>query len=382
MASQRKPKPEFISASPRAPLHPHLEALAPYPPGKPIEEAQREYGLDHFIKLASNENPLGPSPKALKAMATVAGEMNLYPDGAGFYLKRELAAKLGVTPEEIVLGAGSDEITVFLALCYLGPGVNIVTSECAFVRYRMAAQMMGAETKLVPMRDLAHDAKALAAAVDKNTRIVFIDNPCNPTGAMTPDAELGRGLIHSVPPETLIVIDEAYYEYAVADPAYPDTMKFRKKHPNVIITRTFSKAYGLAGLRVGYGIARPEIVRDLERVRPPFNVNRMAQAAAVAALGDARHVERAVKLNEKGRAWLTRGMEKLGARVYPSWANFLLVDFAALGVAGGVVYEELMRRGVIVRPMGGYGLRNMVRISIGLMEENQILVAALKEILG
>lgn len=365
----------------KTPLQSHLKELAAYPPGKPIEEVQREYGLDEVVKLASNENPLGPSPRALKAMAATQHEMNLYPDGGGYYLRQALAERLGVTPEEIVLGNGSDEITLFLALCYLGKGRSIVTSDLAFVRYRMAAQLTGARSILVPMKRFAHDTRALAAAVNRTTKILFVDNPCNPTGTMIGRTNLAR-LLREVPRRVLVVVDEAYYEYAREDPNYPDTLALRKKHPNLIVTRTFSKAYGLAGLRIGYGIAPAEVVRDLDRVRPPFNTNRMAQAAAAAALGDAAHLRRVVATNEQGKAYLAKEFSELGLRCVPTWGNFFLVDFGKRRRQGGEVYEALLRKGVIARPMAGYGLGGHLRITIGKPSENRKLIRALKSILG
>jgi len=374
-----KPKPKSKSTSSSTPLHSHLSALAPYPPGKPIEEVQREYGLKHVVKLASNENPLGPSPRALRAMAAAAGEMNLYPDGAGHYLKLALAKKLGVTPEEIVLGNGSDEITLFLALAYLGPGRSLVTSNYAFVRYVMAAQLVNAEPRIVPMKNFRHDPRALAAAVTKSTALVCVDNPCNPTGTILKKAELAK-LLRAIPAHVPVLVDEAYYEFACGDPEYPDTLALRKRHPNLIITRTFSKAYGLAGLRIGYGIARPEIVRDLERVRPPFNTSRMAQAAALAALGDAPHLNRSVKVNDQGKQYLLKQLARLGIPCVPTHANFILADFSGRCESGAALYEQLLRRGVIVRPMGGYGLANHLRISIGTAEENSALLTALQAV--
>lgn len=358
----------------------HLESLAPYPPGKPIEEVQREYGLTEVVKLASNENPVGPSPRALDAIREVAAEVNLYPDGGGYYLKQALAKKLNVEPEELVLGNGSDEITLFLALCYLEPGCNIVTSDLAFVRYRMAAQIKNTETILVPMKHFAHDTVSIAKAVNLQTRLVFLDNPCNPTGAMVSAQEL-KQLLDCIPDDVLVVADEAYYEYAQHDSAYPDTLTLRKTYPNLIVTRTFSKAYGLAGLRIGYGIARPDIIRDLDRVRPPFNTNRVAQAAAIAALGDTDHLKQSVATNEKGRKHLVPALEKLGVRCQPTWGNFVLADIEATGWTGVDLNEALLTKGVIVRPMGGYGLPHHLRISFGLPEEHERLIEALTDIL-
>lgn len=362
-------------------LRPHLLDLAPYPPGKPIEEVQREYGLTNVVKLASNENPLGPSPLAVAEMKRLAGEMHLYPDGGGYYLKRKLAAALGVSPEEIILGNGSDEITIFLALAYLREGRNIVTSNYAFIRYLMAARLVNADVRLTIMKDFRHDIDATIDAVNESTALVFLDNPCNPTGAMINKRELGR-LLRAVPASTLVVIDEAYFEFASSDKDYPDTLALRRKHPNLIITRTFSKAYGLAGLRIGYGVAPAEVIRDLDRVRPPFNANRLAQAAAAAALDDEAHLSRSREVNERGRSYLTDYFSHSGLAVVPSHANFILVDVSSRWPSGQWVYEELLKRGVIVRPMGGYGLKNHIRISIGRARENAALLNALKELEG
>ncbi len=362
--------------SPATPLHPHLKGLAPYPPGKPIEEVQREFGLKEVVKLASNENPLGPSPRAMKAMSRVADEMNLYPDGAGYYLKQGIAKKLSVTPEEIVLGNGSDEITLFLALCYLGKDRSIVTSNYAFIRYTMAATLMNARTKIVPMRDFRHDVAGIIKAVDKTTAIVFVDSPCNPTGAILTQSEL-ETLLKKIPSHVLVVLDEAYYEFARADKSYPDSLALRKRYPNLIVTRTFSKAYGLAGLRIGYGIAPAAVTHDLDRVRPPFNTSRMAQAATLAALDDAAHLRRVIANNEKGKAQLNVALTRLGFRCLPSWGNFILAEVPKDCPPGAELYASLLRKGVIVRPMDGYGLKRHVRVSIGLPRENKSLIRAL-----
>jgi histidinol-phosphate aminotransferase len=304
--------------------------------------------------------------------------MNLYPDGGAFYLARDLAKRLNVKPEEIIFGNGSDEITLFMALAFLAPGRNIVTSQYSFIRYRMAATLVGAKSKVIPMKDFRHDVSALARAVDKSTIALFIDNPCNPTGAMTTRAELTR-LLKRIPKRAYVVLDEAYYEYACAHPKYPNTLALRKRHPNLIVTRTFSKAYGLAGLRIGYAVAPAEVVADLDRVRPPFNVNRIAQIAARAALRDRAHLRRGVSNNEKGKRFLTKAFRKLDLAVTPTWGNFILVGFAPVGLSGAEVYESLLRRGVIVRPMAGYGLPDHLRISIGTPKENRKLVHALIE---
>jgi histidinol-phosphate aminotransferase len=376
-----------MKASPSAeaalttPLLDHVRGLTAYPPGKPIEEVQREFGLRNVVKLASNENPLGPSPRAIRAMLRSAKEMNLYPDGGGYYLRQAIGKRLRVSPEEIILGAGSDEITSLLAFCYLGPGRSIVTSEYSFVRYKMAAIQMNAETRIAPMEKLRHDPQALRWAVADSTVLMFIDNPGNPTGSMMTKRELA-GLLDEIPPQILVVIDEAYYEFAAGDRNYPNSLALRKKHPNVIVTRTFSKAYGLAGVRVGYAIARREIVNDLDRVRSPFNANRMAQAAATAALEDELHLRRSVKNNDDGKRYLEKEYKALGLDYTPTWANFHLVNVEPSGKTGAQICDELLRRGVIIRPMGGYGLPHYVRISIGTMQENRKLIRELREIVA
>ncbi len=355
-------------------LHAYLERLLPYPPGKPIEEVQREFGVRDVIKLASNENPLGPSPRAMKAMARAAAEMHLYPDGAGYYLKQRLAGRLGIAPQELILGNGSDEITLFLAIAYLGPGLALMTSNYAFVRYRMAAELVNAPVTLVPMRDMTHDLKAMAQAIDTNTALICLDVPCNPTGTIV-EARILTGFLRKVPKHIPVLLDQAYFEFAQGDPDYADGLALRAAFPNLIVTRTFSKAYGLAGLRIGYAVARPEIVNHLERVRPPFNANRMGQIAALAALDDAAHLRRTLSVNARGIKMLTRGFDRLGLRWWPSWANFILVD---TGRDARALYVELLKHGVVTRPMGGYGLSTHLRISIGTPGENSRCLDALK----
>jgi histidinol-phosphate aminotransferase len=353
-----------------------IPAILPYPPGKPIEDVQREYGLDSVIKLASNENPLGPSPKAVKAMTKVAGEMHLYPDGAGFYLKQALARKHGVKPEQICLANGSDEITDLIATAYIEPSHNVVVSQYDFISYRLAAMMVGAEVREAPLRsDWRADVRALLEKVDANTRLVCIANPSNPIGTMVKRAELTE-FLNKVPPTTLVLIDEAYCDYA-QDKAYPNGLSYLKKHPNLIVTRTFSKAYGLAGLRIGAGFAHPEIVKNFDRVRAPFNTSRIAQAAALAALDDTAHLKRTVEANEKGRALFETAFKKMGLDYVPSQTNFLLIEVGY----GAEITEALMRLGVIVRPMGGYGLPNHIRVTIGTPAENRRFLAALKSVM-
>lgn len=356
----------------------HLKRLQPYPPGKPIEEVQRAYGLDSVIKLASNENPLGPSPRALKAMTEVASEMHLYPDGAGYYLKEALAEWLGVKTDCLILGNGSDEILSLLGHAYLSRKRGIVTSEFSFVRYRMVAEEAGSPCTLVPMTGMSHDADALAAAVGPETAMVCLDVPGNPTGTLMPKRDLLR-LLRAIPKETIVLLDQAYFEYACDDPRFADGLKLRREFPNVVVTRTFSKAFGLAGLRIGFMVARPEIINDLERVRPPFNANRMAQSAALAALGDKAFLRRSVQVNVKGKKKLEDGLTKLGCCFWHSATNFLLVD---LGRPAGPVFQALLEKGVVVRPMPpSMNDGRVLRISIGTPAENTRCLKALREVL-
>jgi histidinol-phosphate aminotransferase len=355
----------------------HIPSIMPYPPGKPIEEVQREYGLDSVIKLASNENPIGPSPRAVKAMREAAAEMHMYPDGNGFYLKQALAKKHRQKPESIVLANGSDEITDMIATAYIGPSENVVVSQHDFISYKLAAMMVGAKCKEVPLRDWRADLGAMLKVIDAKTKLVCIANPSNPIGSMVSRKEL-EAFLAKVPEGVLVLLDEAYAEYVSAR-AYPNGLRLLKRHPNLIVTRTFSKAYGLAGLRIGYGFAAPEIIRNFDRVRPPFNANRMAQAAALAALTDEAHIRKAVATNEQGRKKLEEAFEAIGLAYVPSFTNFILVD---VGRPGGEVTEGLLRKGVIVRPMGGYGLARHVRVTIGRPAENRRFIAALRRVLA
>jgi histidinol-phosphate aminotransferase len=354
----------------------HINSIAPYPPGKPIEDVQREYGLDSVIKLASNENPCGPSPKAIKAMMKAASEMHLYPDGNGFYLKEALSKRFKFPTEMIILGNGSDEISDMLAVAYLGTENNLVCSQYDFISYKLAAQSMGAGCKEVPLKDWRVDVDGLLNAIDAKTKLVCIANPSNPIGTMLTKKELDH-FFANVPSTTLVMLDEAYVEY-VESREYCEGMKYLKKCPNLIVTRTFSKVYGLAGLRIGYGFTNPEVVKNLDRVRTPFNANRMSQLAAIAALDDGAFIKRSVETNQKGRKLLYDAFTKMGLSYVPSQTNFILVDTARPGAA---VNESLLRQGVIVRPLAGYGLPQHIRITIGTPAENRRLIASLKKTL-
>ena len=356
--------------------NPQYRDLPVYEPGKPIEETARELGArpDEIIKLASNENPLGPSPKALAAMRAALESANLYPDGGGFYLREALSAKLGIASDQIILGAGSNEIIEFLGHAFLDRGDDIVTSEHAFVVYKLVAAGFGARAIETPSPDLRHDLDGILAAVTPKTRLIFIANPNNPTGTLLAQDEIDR-FMSSVPERVVVVFDEAYFEY-LDDP--PDTLRFVRGGRNVVVLRTFSKIQGLASLRVGYGIARPELIQVLHKTRQPFNVSGLAQAAALAGLQDDEHLQKTKKITDQGRDYLQREFAAMSLRFVPSAGNFVMVN-----VGDGMrVFRELLERRIIVRALKGYDLAQWVRISIGTMEQNQRCIAALKEVLA
>jgi len=353
-------------------IPPWLASLVPYQPGKPVEEVEREYGIGDSIKLASNENPLGPSPRAVEALRGALATIHRYPDGGGFYLKQKLAAKLGVLPEQIALGNGSNEILELVARTFLRPGEDAVMSEQAFVVYASVVQAAAGIPRAVPLREFTHDLDAIAAAVRKSTRLVFLGNPNNPTGTIYRRVAFER-LLERLPKDVVVVADDAYAEY-VADPEYPRTLDFLRPDRLLITLRTFSKIYGLAGLRIGYGVGPADLVAALERIRQPFNVNVLAQVAALAALDDEDHVERSRRANREGMLFLEREFTRLGLDYVPSQANFVLVRVGA----GAEVYERLLRRAVIVRPVGGYGFPEHVRVTVGTAEENRRFIAALE----
>ena len=358
--------------------------LKPYEPGKPITELQRELGISDVIKLASNENPLGPSPKAVAAIRDALAGLALYPDGQAFALRRKVAARHGLDLKCITFGDGSDQNLEFLARCFLEPGRNAVISRHAFAVYAIMAQAVGADIRFAeplpadhPTQPYGHDLDAMLATIDADTRIVFIANPNNPTGTWL-DRESLVGFFERVREDVLIVVDEAYFEY-VSEADYPDCSALLEQFPNLIVTRTFSKAYGLAGLRAGYCLSHPEIAGMLNRMRQPFNLNNLAQAGAMAALDDAEHIRASVETNRAGMQQLEAGFRDLGLKWIPSICNFLSVDFGRPALP---IYQALLREGVIVRPIHNYGLPNHLRISIGLPEQNTRLLAALKKVLA
>jgi len=355
-------------------IAPHIRAIAPYQPGKPIAELARELGLNEadIIKLASNENPLGPSPYALAAAQAALPNIALYPDGAGFALKAALSSRLGVASNQIVLGNGSNDVLDMAARAFLSPGTSALYSRHAFAVYPIATLTVGASGMEVPALNYGHDLAAMRQAIRDDTRVVWIANPNNPTGTFLPWADIEAFLRH-LPPQVLVVLDEAYGEYLPHEDRF-DTAVWLARFPNLLITRTFSKAYGLAGLRVGYGLADAAVIDLMNRVRHPFNVNLIALAAAEAALDDADFLARSFALNRAGMAQLVQGLTALGLAYVPSKGNFLLVK---VGDAARV-NTELLQRGVIVRPVANYGLPEFLRVSVGLEAQNARFLEALK----
>ncbi len=352
----------------------HIRDLAPYEPGKPMEELEREFGISHSIKLASNENPLGPSPKAVEALRETASEIHRYPDGASFALRERLASKLGVAENQLVFGTGADEILELIAKTVINPGDEVIYAWPSFAMYPIVIKGMGGIGVPVPVdQDFVHDLDAMLAAITPQTRVMILCNPNNPTGTTFGAADFEL-FIKALSEDIVLVVDEAYFEF-VRRPDFPDSLACLSDRPGTIVLRTFSKIYGLAGIRIGYGIADAEFASYLERARHPFNVNRLAEVAALAALGDDEHVERTLELNAAGIEYLVHELEKMGIKTWPTDANFLLAKI------GSEVFDPLLQQGVIVRPMHGFGLSEYIRISIGLPEENERFIKALTEIL-
>lgn len=360
------------------PLNPALEKLPTYQPGRPIEEVARELGLPaaEIIKVASNENPLGPSRLALAAMKKALAQSNLYPDGNAFYLRQKLAAKLGVGPENLILGNGSNEIIEFIGHTLLSPGAEVIVSQYCFLVYPIVTALFGAKLVTVPAKNFGHDLDAMLAAITPQTRVVFVANPNNPTGTMVSPEALRRFVL-AVPANVLVALDEAYVEFLNQPQDLLPEIRSGER-PNLLLMRTFSKIYGLAGLRIGYGIGRPELIAAMEKVRQPFNINAICQAGALAALDDTKHVERTRKNNTRGLKFFAREFRRLKLEFVPSAANFILVRVGD----GARVFNEMQKLGVIVRPMGGYALPEWIRISIGTSKENQRCLDAMKQTLG
>ncbi len=360
------------------PINPTLKDLPTYQPGRPIEEVARELGMpaSQIIKLASNENPLGPSPVALQAMQHVLANINLYPDGNAFYLKHKLADKLSVQPENLILGNGSNEIIEFVGHAFMQPGVDVIVSQYCFAIYPLTAKLFGANVITVPAKNHGHDLPAMLKAITSQTRVVFVANPNNPTGTVVSKQEL-TDFASRVPANILLVIDEAYIEF-LDDPADFISEIRRGERPNLLLMRTFSKIFGLAGLRLGYGIGSPELITGLEKIRQPFNINSIAQAGALAALDDREHMRRTRDNNAAGLKLYVDAFQKLGLEFVPSAGNFILVRVGE----GQRVFEAMQKLGVIVRPMGGYQLPEWIRISVGTPEENDRCIKALKTVLN
>lgn len=353
----------------------YISCIKPYSPGKPIEELERELGIEGSIKLASNENPLGPSPRAVDAMKEAATGVHRYPDGGCYYLKNKLSQFYGVEPENIIFGNGSNEIIELIVRTFVRNGDRVVTAEPTFLIYRMVVQAAGGHTVTIPLKNFTYDLKALAGAIDQYTRVVFISNPNNPTGTIIKRDEF-EWFLGEIPEDVIVVMDEAYYEF-VTDQEFPDGLDYIDSIKPVITLRTFSKVYGLAGLRIGYGIAHPYIIENLNRVRQPFNINSIAQAAAIAALDDREHLCKTIDNNLKGLEFLFKELERLGLETVPTQTNFFLIKVGN----GNEVYKRLLQKGVIVRPMDGYGLGEYIRVTVGLPEENERFIYALREVI-
>ncbi len=351
-------------------------AIKPYVPGKPVEEVERELGIKDVIKMASNENPLGPSPLAVAAMKETIDKVAAYPDGNTYYLKIALSEHLGFSTDHIFVGNGSDEIIKLIAEAFLNEGEEVVMADPSFVEYDFATKIMGGIPVMVPLKNYTHDLAAMRAAVTDNTKLVFICNPNNPTGTMVSSGEVAA-FIESLPQGVITVLDEAYYEYVI-DPAYRESLDFVQQGKDVIVLRTFSKVYGLAGLRVGYGVATPELVGSLQRVKEPFNVNMMAQVAALAALQDKEHVERSRQENENGKKYLGAEFDRLGLFFVPTHANFIWLRVAT---DCRRVFNSLLRRGVIVRTGDIFGAPDVVRVTIGTRQQNERFIEMLEEVL-
>lgn len=361
--------------------NPGVQNLQPYLPGKPVAELEREYGIRDAVKLASNENPFGPSPQAIAAARDVLEDLARYPEGSGWLLAGRLAELHGVSRDQVILGNGSNDVLDIIARVFLTPAHEAVFSQYAFAVYPIAVQAAGAKARIAPAHDgsrgpaFGHDLDAMFKLVGPETRLVFIANPNNPTGTWL-ESEALEAFVSGLPVHVMVVVDEAYFEY-VDKPGYPDTSSWLQRFPNLIVTRTFSKAYGLAGLRVGYALSHPDVADLLNRVRHPFNVNSVAQAAALAALDDEAHLQLSVRRNREGMEQLVAGFQKLGLPFIESAGNFVAVETGK----GGEHYEALLQRGMIVRPVANYGLPGHLRVTVGRADENARFLAALEQVL-
>lgn len=356
---------------------PGIQQLKPYLPGKPIDELERELGISNIVKLASNENPNGPSPIALATAIQHLTELTRYPDGIGFYLKNALAHHLSIDTECLTLGNGSNDVLEMIARTFITSEDEVIFSEYAFAVYGLVTQALNAKSVMTKAKDWGHNLNAMLHAITEKTKIIFIANPNNPTGTYIPHHEI-KAFLDQVPTHILVVFDEAYHEYQIQQD-YQSALTWLNEFSNLIITRTFSKAYGLAALRVGYGISHPTIADYINRIRQPFNVNAIAQAVATAVLDDAFYLEQSIQHNATGLKMLTTGIEKLGLQYIPSVGNFMCIDF---NQSAGNIYQALLQKGIIVRPVANYNMPNHLRVSVGTTEENQVFLNALEEVIN
>lgn len=354
---------------------PNLAQVKNYVPGKPLEELEREHGIKNAVKMASNENALGPSPKAMAAIRKNLARVHRYPEGGCHYLRRKLSRRLGVREEELVFGNGSDELLVFAVRVFVGQGDEVIIADPTFLIYEIATSVESGVVIRVPMKDFRYDLDAMRSKISPRTKLIFIANPDNPVGTYISEKAL-TNFLRFVPKQVVVVLDEAYYDFARVKKDYPESLKLLKDFKNLIVTRTFSKAYGLAGLRIGYAVTSPEISSALNKVREPFNVNSLAQAAAAAALDYAGFLKKTVKTVNEGRVFLTSEIRDLGFRPVDTVTNFILFD---LKQEAQPVYESLLKQGVIVRPMNGWGLKTFLRVTIGTRKDNARFVKALKK---
>lgn len=358
----------------------NIEEITPYPPGKPLEELEREYGIKDSIKLASNENPWGPSPKAIRALRSALLNLHRYPDGSCYYLVEALAEKEGVGSDEIVVGNGSNEVIEFLVKAFVGEGDEVITSHPSFLMYQKFVQVRGGINHVVPLKEMNHNLDKMKEIISEKTRLIFIDNPNNPTGKAIPPVELYQ-FLSDVPEHVIVVLDEAYIDF-MANELRVDVFSLIRNAEGrcpVVFLRTFSKAYGLSGLRVGYGLMAAQIAECLHKVRQPFNINQMGQIGALAALEDSEHYEKTLRLTDEGLKFLSREVDKLGCTSYPSHTNFFLID-----VQGDAdkLYQAMLYKGVIIRSMRAYGFTNLIRVTVGTEEENKRFVNSLSECLN
>jgi histidinol-phosphate aminotransferase len=370
----------FYGDSLKVKIPDNIKAITPYPPGKPLDELEREYGITNSIKLASNENPWGPSPKTILALQAELSNLHRYPDGSCYYLVEAIAEKLGVTSAEIVMGNGSNEVIEFLVKAFVQEGDEVVTSHPSFLMYQKIVQVRGGVNHVVPLKDMRHDLGAIKKMVSEKTRLIFLDNPNNPTGTAIPPVELYQ-FLSDIPESVIVVLDEAYVDFMdekLQVDTYSLIRNVEKRCP-VVFLRTFSKAYGLSGLRVGFGLMTEEVAECLHKVRQPFNVNQIAQVAALAALTDEEYYQLTLERTAKGLRYLRQEVDRLGCKSYPSETNFFLID-----VQGDAdkLYQAMLYKGVIVRSMSAYGFKNFIRVTIGTEEENSRFLSSLADCLG